>query len=116
MRYKAVVHIDLEDEAIFTLGLSNLMNTLDALKEEEKELILLVTGPGVALLAGDLMYLFMEKLRLIHGAGVRIQACERALKLFEIPTEELFEGCEIIPAGVVGLIELQHNGFAYIKP
>jgi len=116
MRYKAVVHIDLEDETIFTLGLSNLTNTLDALKDEEKELILLVTGPGVALLAGDLMYLFMEKLRQIHGAGVRIQVCERALKLFEIPTEELFDGCEIIPAGVVGLIELQHDGFAYIKP
>ena len=44
MRYKAVVHIDLEDETIFTLGLSNLTNTLDALKDEEKELILLATG------------------------------------------------------------------------
>ena len=116
MRYKAVIHIDLEDELIFNLGLNNLTNTLDALKDEEKDLVMLVTGPGVALLAGDQMYLFMEKLRQIHGAGVRIQVCDRALKLFEIPADELFDGCEIIPAGVVGLIELQHDGFAYIKP
>ena len=116
MRYKAVIHIDLEDELIFNLGLNNLVNTLDALKDKEKDLIMLVTGPGVALLAGDQMYLFMEKLRMIHGAGVRIQVCDRALKLFEIPADELFDGCEIIPAGVVGLIELQHDGFAYIKP
>ncbi len=116
MRYKAVIHIDLEDELIFNLGLSNITNTLEALEGKELELILLVTGPGVALLAGDQMYIFMEKLRQIKAAGVRIQICDRALKLFDIPEEELFEGCEIIPAGVVGLIELQADGFAYIKP
>ena len=116
MHYKAVIHIDLEDETIFNLGLNNITNTLDALKEKEKTLILLVNSPGVTLLAGDQMYLFMEKLKQIQAAGVRIQVCEMALKLFEVPTEELFDGCEIIPAGIVGLIELQHEGFAYIKP
>ncbi len=116
MIYKAVIHIDLEDELIFNLGLNNITNTLEALENKEKELILLVTGPGVALLAGGMVYIFMEKLRQITAAGVRIQICDRALKLFDIPKEELFADCEIIPAGVVGLIELQHNGFAYIKP
>ncbi len=116
MYYKAVIHIDLEDDLIFNLGLSNLTNTLEALEGKEKDLILLVTGPGVALLAGDQVYVFMEKLRLVTAAGVRIQVCERAMKLFDIPADELFDGCEIIPAGVVGLIELQHDGFAYIKP
>lgn len=116
MHYKAVIHIDLEDETIFSLGLNNISNTLDALKDKEKTLILLATGPAVTLLAGDQMYLFMENLKQIHAAGVRIQVCERALKLFNIPAEELFEGCEIIPAGVVSLIELQYDGFAYIKP
>ena len=116
MRYKAVIHIDLEDDLIFNLGLNNISNTLDALSGKELELILLVTGPGVALLAGDQMYMFMEKLRQITAAGVRIQVCERALTLFDIQKEDLFDGCEIIPAGVVGLIELQADGFAYIKP
>lgn len=116
MRYKAVIHIDLEDELIFNLGLNNISNTLEALEGKELELILLVTGPGVALLAGDQMYFFMEKLRQITAAGVRIQICEKALTLFDIAKEDLFEGCEIIPAGVVGLIELQADGFAYIKP
>ncbi len=116
MRYQAVIHIDLEDELIFNLGLNNISNTLDALQGKELELILLVTGPGVALLAGDMVYIFMEKLKHITAAGVRIQICERALKLFNIAQEDVFEDCEIIPAGVVGLIELQANGFAYIKP
>jgi len=116
MLYKAVIHIDLEDDTIFNLGLNNLTNTLEALKDKEKELILLVNGPGVALLAGDLVYMFIEKLQFILSSGVRIQLCARALKRFEIPESEVLEGCEIIPAGIVGLIELQHNGFAYIKP
>jgi intracellular sulfur oxidation DsrE/DsrF family protein len=116
MRYRAVIHVDLEEELILNLGLNNISNTLAALEDRDKELILLATGPAVRLLAGDQMYLFMEKLRQIHTAGVRILVCELALKLFDVPADELFEGCEIIPAGVVTLIELQHDGFAYIKP
>ncbi len=116
MRYRAVIHIDLDDDLILNLGLNYLGNTLDALEEEDKELIMLVTGPAVGLLSGDQMYMFMEKLRQIQAGGVRILICEKALALFEIPAEELFAGCELIPAGVVTLIELQHEGFAYIKP
>ena len=56
-------------------------------------MVLLATGPAVTLLAEDQMYLFMENLKQIHAAGVCIQVCERALNLFDIPAEELFEGC-----------------------
>ena len=32
------------------------------------------------------------------------------------PYFELIDGCEVVPAGIVELIRLQQEGFAYIKP
>jgi hypothetical protein len=47
---------------------------------------------------------------------VSFKVCRNALNRFNIAPENLIEGCEIVPAGVVSLIELQQDGYAYIKP
>lgn len=52
----------------------------------------------------------------LSAQGVRFQVCDNALKRFEVQPDSLIAECEIIPAGIVGLIELQNQGFAYIKP
>jgi uncharacterized protein len=39
-----------------------------------------------------------------------------ALAKQSLAAADLVEGCEIIPAGIVELIRLQQEGFAYIKP
>ena len=53
MAYKAVFHIDLEDDHLFKLGLGNITNTLAALDGTEGDFILLANGPGVRMLAGE---------------------------------------------------------------
>jgi intracellular sulfur oxidation DsrE/DsrF family protein len=116
MHYKAVFHVDLPDDQVFNLELNNIANTMAALEGEEKKLILLVNGPGVTMLAGEKMYEYRERLQHLHALGTSFQVCEKALERFEVERGDLFEGCEIIPAGIVGLIDLQNSGFAYIKP
>lgn len=116
MNYKAVFHIDLEDDHLFTLGLGNITNTLAALDGKESNFILLANGPGVAMLAGENVKNHIEHIKILADAGVRFQACNNALKKYNIAPENLAEHVEIIPAGIIGLIDLQNTGFAYIKP
>jgi intracellular sulfur oxidation DsrE/DsrF family protein len=116
MGYKAVFHIDLEDDQLFNLCLNNITNTLDALKDTDTDFVLLANGPGVAMLAGETVYLYFERIKQLLDAGVRFQVCNRALEKFEIEPKDLADGVEIISAGIVGLIDLQNDGFAYIKP
>lgn len=116
MRYKAVFHIDLENEQLFTLGLGNITNTLTALEGIEKDLVLLANGPGVAMLAGEKVLPYITHIKELQNAGVHFQACNNALKTFNVDPTELAEGVDIIPAGVIGLIDLQNDGYAYIKP
>lgn len=116
MSYKAVFHIDLEDDQLFNLGLANITNTLVALEGIENDLILLVNGPGVAMLAGEKVTPYLEQIQELLQAGVHFQVCNNALKKFNLNTTEIAAGVEIIPAGIVGLIDLQNAGYAYIKP
>jgi len=78
--------------------------------------VVLLNGPAVALMAGDAIASFGERVRGLVVQGVRFQVCANALQRFEVRREDLMAECQVIPAGIVGLIDLQNQGFAYIKP
>lgn len=42
--------------------------------------------------------------------------CNNALNKFGIDREHLWNSASVVPAGVVELVRLQREGFAYIKP
>ena len=48
--------------------------------------------------------------------GVQFSACNNALNGLGIAKEQLPEYVQIVPSGVLHLIEKQHQGYAYIKP
>ncbi len=116
MLYKAVFHIDLKDEQRFILALGNITNSLAALEGTKSDFILLANGPGVAMLAGKQVEKHLTQIQELVEAGVRFQACNKALEKFNISREDLTDTVEVIPAGIIGLIDLQNDGFAYIKP
>ena len=116
MQYKAVFHVDQKDGQVFNLALNNVINLLKAIPGQEHNLIVLLNGPAVSLLVREESASFLEMIQGLSAQGVRFQVCENALKRFEVSRKSLIPECQIIPAGIVGLIDLQHHGFAYIKP
>ena len=116
MNYRAVFHVDQEDAAIFSLALTNVGNLLRAIPEHHADLILLFNGPAVKLLEAEASAPFREEIWQLQQARVSFKVCRNALNRFNIAPEDLVEGCEIVPAGVVTLIDLQQDGYAYIKP
>ena len=116
MTYKAVFHIDLENDQLFNLGLNNITNTLAALEGIEKDFILLANGPGVAMLSSEKVVPYLAHIQELTDAGVHFQVCNKALKKFQVDEKDLAPEVTVIPAGIVGLIDLQNDGYAYIKP
>lgn len=111
---KAVLHIDWDDEDIFRLALSNTENLLKA--DPKAEAHLLVNGPAVILFRVDESSDEQKRAASLIQNGVTIHLCANALRAFKVPEDEILPGCEIVPAGIVTLIELQKQGYAYIKP
>ncbi len=114
MIYKAVFHLNLNEEMPINQGLNNVTNLLNSV--EEHEVIMLFNGPAVSLVAWDDCLPFLERIKDLHKQGVQFQACENALEKFEVSRDDLIEECTIIPAGITTLIDLQNKGFSYIKP
>ena len=49
-------------------------------------------------------------------AGVSFRVCANAMKKVPITKEDLLPCVEVVPAGVVEIVRLQREDFAYIKP
>ncbi len=116
MIYKAVFHVDLDEDKPFALGLTNITNMLKAIPGRPYDLVMLFNGPGVTLLEQERCVQYREQIQMLRKAEVSFQVCGNALERFEVETEDLIKYIEIVPAGIVKLIELQHAGYAYIKP
>lgn len=113
MNYNVVFHVDLDDEKILHLALSNIHNFYNAPQSQGAEVVLLANGPAVKLFSkGNAP----KELASLQAKGASIRLCQNAVGKFEIAPEELEDGIVIVPAGIVELIDLQNNGFSYIKP
>jgi len=116
MNYHAVFHVDLDDVKPLTIALTNVSNLLRAIPEKHCDLVILFNGPAVSLLQSEQCASYREDIRRLQQARVSFKVCRNALNHFNINPDSLIDGCEIVPAGVVTLIELQQGGYAYIKP
>ncbi len=113
MHFDVVFHVD-EDAAALGMALTNIRNYLTALSHEQFTAVLLVNGPAISLMTADGDQ--AGQLRELAELGLRVRVCQNAMHHFGITVEQLHPACEIVPAGVVELADLQHKGYAYIKP
>lgn len=80
-------------------------------KNEPMQVRIVVNGPAVAgLLASE-----FDDGVIDLGDGVRVHACERALRGQHISIEDLARNVDTLPSGVVALAVAQHDGAAYIR-
>ncbi len=116
MIYKAVFHIDLDEEKRLGIALANVSNLLKAIQGKPYDLVILVNGPAVTLLAEEDRVSHKEAIKALQKESVAFKVCSNALIKFNVAPKSIVSGFQIVPAGIVELIELQNEGYAYIKP
>ena len=115
MYYDLLVHADLPDEARFAMALGNINNYLAALNGEPCTVVLLANG-GAARFLAKKDYAQAEAIEKLAAAGVSFRVCANAMKKVPLTNDDLLPCAEVVPAGVVEIVRLQREGFAYIKP
>lgn len=118
MNYDVCLHLDAKDPAILGLVLRNAENYLKGLPGESFRLDVVANGGGATLFAAEGPDFAELKARAaaLMKAGVRFKVCANALAENGIAHERLWPGCQVVPAGLVEIVRLQREGFAYIKP
>ena len=104
---KVVFHVD--ELGKLNEARHNIQNLLAA--DKNASIALVINGEAIQ------GYLLPEQLAFMQEcATVSYLACNNAMNAHHIKKEDLAETIEVVPAGVMALVRLQHEGYAYIKP
>lgn len=113
-RYDVVFHVDKTDGSLH-VACNNAVNYAAALPGETFAMALVVNAKAVTQLTRDNAEL-LPALEKAHGAGLCIRVCRNALNATGTDAAALFPQCKVVPAGILEIVNLQREGYAYIKP
>lgn len=111
---KVVLHIDEIDK--WPLLLANIRNLIKVVDIQSSEIVVLSNSKSVSIFDGHTEPNYSEAIAAVSASNIKVQVCENSLNGLNIEKSKLPSFVEIVPVGVLALIEKQTLGFAYIKP
>lgn len=107
-----VFHVPQSDRFLPALKMAR--NLILASSKEEFEIKIIVNFEGITVLKNfkDYKEIFQEVLSM----GIEVYFCENAMKGFNISKDLIPEGSKVVPAGIKFLLELQAQGYFYVRP
>jgi hypothetical protein len=117
-KHRAFFHLNEADPKKASAVLTNVQNFVDVVGWKNIEALeLVVHGPGLRpFIAKGIDPEVRGKVEALLTGGLKMGACQITMKRQNIKLEELIEGLPPIPSGVVRVMELQEQGYAYIRP
>ena len=115
--HKLVIQVSTDDPRTHKLALSNAINVQKALGMDNVAIEIVAYGPGLSLVAGASEQ--SPRVPILILQGIEFTACGNTINSMEQATGQkisLVEGVSISEAGVVRIMELQAQGYHYIRP
>ena len=113
---KVVFHLDSDQEPLLTLSLENIKNLFKEIGPQHCQVAVVANAKAVTLFRKDRVGTHASDMEELHRLGVHFKACRNAMAKNNVAQTDLCEIIEVVPAGILELIDLQAKGFAYIKP
>jgi len=115
--HKVVIHVSSDDKKTQKIALANAVNLQAHYGMDNITIELVAYGPGLSILTknSDLS----ERVKSLSQQNITFSACANTIKhIVRVKGKkpELTEGVSIVPAGVARIIELQEQGFSYVRP
>lgn len=116
------VHVDENDPAVMNMALNNVQNVAKYYESVGDEVVIEVVayGPGLNMFVpGKSPVADRISAMSLELDSLSFAACGNTLRNMSAKAGkdvQLMEEAKIVPSGVVRLIELQENGFAYVRP
>lgn len=112
MNYRVIFHVD--ELSKWDLALKNVANLLDQPQGRAARVAVLANSEAVrGYLAQSA---FVGPMLKLNDLGVVFSACNNSLNALGIDRADLPHWVQVVPAGVLELVERQAEGYAYIKP
>lgn len=117
--HKMVIQVATKDGVSQKMALMNAKNLKTMLGKEAVDVEIVVFGPGLGLLEESSWSADRVK-ALMKDYGVKFSVCEGTLKAYakrhngKVP--DLVAGAKYVPTGAFRILQLQEQGYAYMRP
>lgn len=118
MQQKVVYHLN--DVNSGYGGLRNIKNHLNALGDENVEIIAVMHSSGGFIVVDGSKdakgRTFDQQVNELANRGVKFAICANTIRGKKIPKDKINLNAEVVPSGVAEVAELQYKGYVYVKP
>ena len=122
--HRVAIQIDQSDERLMNMVLNNAKNVLEHYrkKNEDAQVEIVAYGPGLEMLRDDKSPVkdrIKQMVEVDFRSKIAFSACEntkQGMEKREGHPITLIPQATLVPAGVVRLMELQEQGWSYVRP
>ncbi len=120
--HKVAINVDENDPQVMNMALNNVSNVISYYESvgDTVEVEVVTYGPGLNMLvAGKSPVEDRVSVMALERSNVTFSACGNTHRAMEEKAGKqvpLLSEAKVVPSGVVRLIELQEDGYAYVRP
>ena len=119
--HRVVVQIDQNDQALFNLALNNIenMKRFYESKGDKVDIEVVAFGAGLNMLRADTSSVKQRVADMAQQKGITFSACGNTManqSSAEQKVIELVPEARVVPAGVARIVELEEQGWTYLRP
>jgi hypothetical protein len=110
---KVVIQVSDSNPATWNLALNNVKN-FQAATNGQAIIEVVAYGPGIGMLTADSEV--ANRVSEAVDSGVKVAACGNTMKAKKLTKEDMNAKVDIVPGGVVEIVEREKEGYSYIRP
>ena len=117
LEHKLVIQVSTDDPRTQKIALNNAVNLQKLYGMDNVTIEIVAYGPGLGLMTKSSKQ--ADRVTSLAMQEITFSACGNTMKKVEKRTGKspvLLEGVQTVKAGVARIMELQENGYAYIRP
>lgn len=116
-KHKLVIQVSTDDERTQTIALNNAVNVQKDVGMDNVDIEIVAYGPGLGLLTKKSKN--ADRVKSLAMQNITFSACGNTMKKVEKKTGKapaLTDGVKVVQAGVIRIMELQEQGYSYVRP
>ncbi|MDF3810806.1 MULTISPECIES: DsrE family protein [Rhodopseudomonas] len=122
--HRVAIQVDQNDPAVMNLALNNASNIMEQYKSsgEEVQVEIVTYGPGLHMLRADTSPVKDRIKQIAEGSfpsSIKFSACgntKAGMEKHEGKPVSIIPEANVVPSGAVRLMELQEQGWSYLRP
>jgi intracellular sulfur oxidation DsrE/DsrF family protein len=122
--HRVVIQVDQNDPEVMNLALNNAKNVLETYRANNEDIVVEIVayGPGLHMLRDDTSPVkdrIKQMTELSFPSTLKFSACnntKQGMEKREGHPITIIPQATIVPAGVVRIMELEEQGYSYVKP